>query len=443
MKDGSTALRDNMGVQANAGLPGKRDRPLIAFFDYPDVFEDFYPHYGIDQRSFATQWMNTAVHEWLALVQREIGDVVWYVFSLAPQLSEARHERVGCTVRFLLSSWLHRCLWRAFYLPKNAWRWRGAYRAYALVASYVALMSWPFLRALRRERPDVFFVASYSSGRFDVLILIARLLRVPVLVLHTGGTPDGYLGRFAKRFTIPRSDWIFPSGQGELKSLVEHYGVPRDRIDVIRPPVDTAVFRPLERTVARQAAGLDPSRRYLLFVGRLDDSVKRVSAIIRAFVQAAPDHPDADLVIVGDGQDISSLRALAASQFGERIHFLGWISGSQPKAQLYSGAECLVMASLREASPAVINEAFACGTPVLSSSVGGIGDLVVDGQTGWLFPPGDDEALARGLSFVLSRPELVASSRAKVRKVAEDLLSPATVAATLQKGFSAVCGARG
>ena len=431
-----------MGDLANAALPAKRDRPLIAFFDYPDVFEDFYPHYGVDQRKFATEWMDTAVHEWVALVQREIGDVIWYVFSLAPQLSEARHERLGCRVKFLPSSWLHRCLWRAFYLPKAAWRWRGAYRAYALVASYVALASWPFLQTLRRDRPDVFFIASYSSGRFDMLILIARLLRVPLLVLHTGGTPDGYLGRFVKRWTIPRSNWIFPSGQSELKMLVERYRVPRDRVDVIRPPVDTAVFRPMDRDVACRASGLDPSRRYLLFVGRLDDSVKRISAIISAFVQAAPDYPDADLVIAGDGRDAPSLRALAASQMGERIHFLGWISGSQPKAQLYSAAECLVLASLREASPAVINEAFACGTPVLSSSVGGIGDLVMDDQTGWLFPPGDDGALARRVSYVLSRPELVASLRSKVRKVAEDLLSPATVTATLQKGFSAVSGVK-
>jgi glycosyltransferase involved in cell wall biosynthesis len=441
--DRSTTRRDEMAAKANASLPAKRDRPLIAFFDYPDVFEDFYPHYGVDQRSFATEWMDTAVHGWLALVQREIGDVIWYVFSLAPELSEARHERVGCRVKFLSSSWLHRCLWRAFYLPKAAWRWRRAYRAYAMVASYLALASWPFLQTLRRDRPDVFFVASYSSGRFDMLILIARLLKVPLLVLHTGGTPTGYLGRFAKRWTIPRSNWIFSSGHSELEMLVDRYRVPRERVDVIRPTVDTIVFRPLDRNVACEAAGLDPARRYVLFVGRLDDSVKRVSAIISAFAQAAPDHPDADLVIVGEGRDGLSLRAFAAKQANGRIHFFGWISGPEAKAQIYSAAECLILASLREASPAVINEAFACGTPVLSSRVGGISDLVVDGQTGWLYPPGDDGALAAGLSHVLSRPELVASLRAKVRKVADDLLSPATIAATLRRGFSSVGGTRG
>lgn len=195
----------------------KRGRPVIAFFDFPDVFEDFYPHYGVDQQAFATQWMDTAVHGWLVLVQREVGDVIWYVLTLAPEMAEARHARVGCRVKFLRSSWLHRSMWRAFYLPRAAWRWRGAYRAYALLASYAALASWPFLRALRQDRPDVFFVASYSSGRFDVLLLLARVLRVPLVALHTGGTPDGYLGRFVRRFTIRRQTGSFPPGKPNSK----------------------------------------------------------------------------------------------------------------------------------------------------------------------------------------------------------------------------------
>src|SRR5262245_15382374 len=118
-------------------------RPSIAFFDYPDVFEDFYPHYGIDQRSLATRGIESGNGSFLNLIQREIGNVDWYVFSLKPQLGAARHEATGCTIRFLRSSWLHRALWTLFYVPSFAWRWRRAYPAYAVVASYVSLLSWP------------------------------------------------------------------------------------------------------------------------------------------------------------------------------------------------------------------------------------------------------------------------------------------------------------
>jgi glycosyltransferase involved in cell wall biosynthesis len=415
-----------------------RERPLIAFFDCHDVFEDFYPHYGVDQKSFATRWADTANHAWLSLVQRHIGDVIWYMFSLAPELAEAQHEVVGCRVKFLPVSWLHRCLWRAFYLPRMAWRWRRAYRVYATVASYIALVSLPFFRTLLYDRPDCFFVQDYATGRFDVLLLIAWLLGVPLVAFHSGSRPERYLGRIVKRWTIPRANWLFPSGRHELETLASRYRVPRQRLTVIRPPVDTTVFRPLDRIAACRAAGLAPTRRYVLFVGRLDDGVKRVSAIIGAFAAVAVTHRDTDLVIVGDGSDRDRLQALAMEQIPDRAHFLGWISEPKAKVQVYNAAECLVLASWREASPAVISEAFACGTPVIASQVGAIGDLVVDGQTGWLFPPGDDEALAAALSFALTHPEVIASMRPRVREFAETDVSPAAMTAALQKGFSAV-----
>src|SRR6266550_2605265 len=115
-------------------------RPRIAFFDYGDVFEDFYPHYGVGQRAFATTWTGSGNHRFLALLQREIGDVVWYELSLAPEFDEATHEVVGCRIRMLPTSNAHRLLWRAFYEPRQAWRWRWrwAYRSFATLASYLA-----------------------------------------------------------------------------------------------------------------------------------------------------------------------------------------------------------------------------------------------------------------------------------------------------------------
>ena len=79
-----------------AGLP--RERPPIVFLDHPDVFEDFYPHFGVDQHDFATSWDASGSHAFMRLIQRDIGEVVWCSFSLAPQLDEARHRTVGCVL---------------------------------------------------------------------------------------------------------------------------------------------------------------------------------------------------------------------------------------------------------------------------------------------------------------------------------------------------------
>ncbi len=418
------------------------ERPRIAFFDYPDVFEDFYPHYGVDQRAFATRWAGTGSHAFVALLQREVGDVVWYAFSLAPEFEEARHEVVSCRVKMLPSSWLHRRLWRLFYLPRMAWRWRGAYPVYAAAASYVALASGRFVRTLRRDRPDVFFVQDYATGRYDTLLLIARALGVPLIAYHSGSRPEHYTGRLAKRWTIPGADRLIVSSREELAMLVRRYRVAPERLAVILTPIDTAGFRPLNRIEACRAAGLESARRYLLFVGRLDDGVKRVSALIRVFATLACSHADADLVIVGDGPDGAMLRRLAEEHAPGRVRFVGWVAGAEPLAAFYNAAESLVLPSLREGFPTVVGEAMACGAPVLASCVGGVGELVIEGETGWLLPPGDDDALRAGLSFVLAHPEAVASMRPRARCLAEERVSPAVVAAELRKCFAEVMKGR-
>ena len=108
----------------------------------------------------------------------------------------------GYRIRFR-SSWVHRTLWRAFFMPKISWRWQRFYPAFAVAASYLAPLSMPLLRALLRDKPDFIVTQDYSSGKFDILVAIARVLGVPVVARHAGSSPDLYLARFIKRWTIP------------------------------------------------------------------------------------------------------------------------------------------------------------------------------------------------------------------------------------------------
>lgn len=413
-------------------------RPHIAFLDFSDVFEDFYPHYGVSQKEFALQWADTGNHAWLELIEQEIGDVTWYVFSLQPELKEAQHGVVGCKVKFFRSSLLHRFLWRLFYNSRISWRWKDSYRAYrifATMASYVAPISWNFLKSLKRDNVNVFFVQDYSSGRFDILFFIARFLKIPIIAYHAGGQNERYLGRFLRKYTLPHADALVASSKDEKNYLHDQWKVADDKAPVILTPIDTKNYAPMDRNKACHQLEIDPNRRYILFVGRLEDGVKRISVIINAFINLVFDYDDVDLLIVGTGPDENYLKKIAGEYLGTRVQFLGWISAVEKLRPLYNIAECLLLPSLREGFPTVIAEAMSCGTPVLATKVGGIQEMVIHEKTGWLIDPGDDTALSERLSFILSNPIITDSMRKQVRKMAEESVSFSAVANKLRKCF--------
>jgi glycosyltransferase involved in cell wall biosynthesis len=332
---------------------------------------------------------------------------------------------------------MHRLLWNAFYTSKHAWRWQHAYWAYAPVASYSSLLSAQLFRALRDDRPDCLFVQDYATGRFDLLCLVSRWLGIPLIARHAGSAPERYLGRTAKRWSLRRAR-IIASSQRELQMLRTRYRVSEENLHVVLTPIDVSQFRPRNREEACQAVDLCPQRRYLLFVGRLDDPVKRVSALIRTFSRITAAQPDVDLLIAGDGRDGDSLQRLANSLSPQRIRFLGWVGEIDARVQLYNAAEILVLPSRSEGFPTVVGESLACGTPVLASDVGGVSELVIEDETGWLVEPGDDDGLQRKLSAKLSDRRLLGQTRARARQAALKLVSPEAVARGLRECFRPV-----
>lgn len=392
-------------------------RPQIAFFDFHDVLEDFYPRYGVTQEAFARTWAATGNHAWVGLLQRELGDVTWIASSLAPEVAEARHEVTGARMVLTTSSWAHRRLWRTYYESRHAWRWAQRYRGFATVASYLAPLSPSVLGALHRARPDLVVLQDYATGRFDVLAAAARAMGARVVAYHSGSAPDGYRGEPLRRWSLKLADRVFVSSVAEGAWLTERFGVPASRLSVVLTPIDTEAFRPLPRRPGHRA----------LFLGRLDDRVKRVSAIIEAIAAV----PQGELVVAGDGEDREALETLAADRAPGRVRFLGWVDGPEALRALLNEADCLVLASVREGFPTVVGQAMACGTPVVATDVGGVSELVEPGRTGWLVPPGDDPALRAALEDALGGA--AEAMRPAARAAAEAKLAPAAIAEALRR----------
>ena len=156
--------------------------------------------------------------------------------------------------------------------------------------------------------------------------------------------------------------------------------------------------------------GIDPDRyetlgerkgNRLLFIGRLA-AVKGVPVLLRALKKAREPRPDLHLTLIGDGPERRDLEAEAAALgLADAITFAGYCSQSEV-ADALRETDCLVLPSFAEGVPVVLMEAMAARVPVVATLVGGVSELVKDGESGRLVPPGNPDIFAEAILQVLA-----------------------------------------
>jgi glycosyltransferase involved in cell wall biosynthesis len=163
----------------------------------------------------------------------------------------------------------------------------------------------------------------------------------------------------------------------------------------------------------------------ILYVGRLD-AEKHLDVVIDAFALLAV---DAQLVLVGKGAERQTLEALAERRgVGGRVRFTGFVPDEELPAA-YAAATVFVNAGTAELQSLVTLEAMASGRPVIGADAAALPHLVIDDETGYLFPPGDSVALSRRFLAVLGDPGLAASFGRQARAHAEQHDEARSVAA--------------
>jgi L-malate glycosyltransferase len=302
-------------------------------------------------------------------------------------------------------------------------------------ASY-PLYLWSAAAAYRRLRdrgfrPDVFHAHVYGAG--VPAALVASRNRIPLVITEQfTGFPRRTLSRpevLKARYAYGRAARALPVSQ-HLREAIRSYRIDGP-FEVVPNVVDTSLFFAPDE--GRQNG--TPERR-LLFVGNLEPSQhKGFPTLLRALADLGDRRRDWLLDVVGDGPERTSYeKSVMELGLGEHVTF----HGSRPKpdiAQMMRTADLFVLPSRFDNLPCVIVEALASGLPVVSTTVGGIPELVNE-QSGLLVPPDDPAALADALDDALANFE--AFDRRAISAAAHDRYSLEVVGEQLSRIYDAV-----
>jgi glycosyltransferase involved in cell wall biosynthesis len=274
-------------------------------------------------------------------------------------------------------------------------------------------ISWDMMEAIKHDIREFDIIHLHSWRQFPDIIVhhYASKYNVPYIIQAHGSIP-----RIGKKFRKLLYDFTFGYRVLDKASKVialnkveaEQYrsmGVPKEKIVIIPNGIDLSEYAELPpKGSFKKKFGIPEDRKIILYLGRIH-KIKGIDFLIKAYAYLINEMKCRDAILVIAGPDdgyLSEIKSLVqALDISNSILFVGPLYG-EDKLAAYIDSEIYVLPSRYETFPMTLLEAYACGKPVVASKVGGLRDLVSNGETGLLFEPGNVKQLARNIFNLLN-----------------------------------------
>ncbi|MGQ9630360.1 MAG: glycosyltransferase family 4 protein [bacterium] len=295
---------------------------------------------------------------------------------------------------------------------------------------------WRICGVIRRERIDI--VDIYHHRAYWLASLAARLMGVRGVLLNRNVTlpmKHRWLDRFLLNVLVDR---VVAVSEAIKRGLVENMGLDPRRVEVIYSSREMNEFSSPIQSSIREELAIPEDAPLIGIVSRLDP-LKGHAVLIRAMAKVVEEIPEAKLLIVGCGGEEEALRALVRELgLSDSVVFAGF---REDVPRVLRALDVFTRPSLEEGLGSAIIEAMAAGRPVVATREGGIPELVEDGRTGLLVPPGDVDGLADALIFILRNRGAARDMASKAREFAERNFSADSMIRRTEAVYMELCSA--
>lgn len=354
-------------------------------------------------------------------IDEKMGGTETQLAMLLDRIDRDRFEPYLCFLRD--SAWFRtrRCLWRQYNVD---------------IASFYHPVSFArilrFAGFLRRECVDILQIHFRDSNIAGTIA--AKVARVPIVLAtrRNAGYWHNPLELGLLRLLNPGASAFVVNSQAVKQHVRDVEGIPEEKIELIYNGVALDAFRADEASVreeVRTEIGIPANSPVVILVANLRP-VKAIDVFLQSIRIVAADHPEAHVLIVGDGPERERLQGMARSLgLSKRVHFLG---SRTDVPRLLKASDVGVLSSNSEGLSNAIIEYMAAGLPVVCTAVGGNPELVTDDVNGYTVPAGDSQAMATAMTRLLADPVRARGLGLRGRAMADEMFDVSKCVARTQ-----------